>query len=146
MRPRRISCNRQHIPRGSGNFFAILLSAVRLSAVPARVDIRGGRLFGLAVEGVVAEGGAGLDWPGKRFAALEGDEDGCCPGLTVLPFVWSSGTEGFFILLADAGGLAATTAAMSAMAGAKADGDSQRSLEPARVRYCATQFISQGLL
>jgi hypothetical protein len=55
--------------------------------VPARVDILGGRLFGLAVEGVDAEGGAGVDCPGRRFAALEGDEDGGCPGLTELPFV-----------------------------------------------------------
>jgi hypothetical protein len=114
--------------------------------VPARVDIRGGRLFGLAVDGVVADGGAGVDWPGRRFAALEGDENGGCPGLTELPFVWSSGTEGFFILLADAGGLAATTAAMSVMNGAMVEGDSQRSLEPAGMRYCVTQFISQDLL
>ena len=44
--------------------------------------------------------------------ALEGDEEGCWPGLTPLVFVCTSGTEGFFILACAGGGLDATTAAI----------------------------------
>lgn len=68
-------------PHGSGNFLAALLLEFALSVGPVRVDIRCRRRFCLealfAAAGVADVGVVLWVWPGRRFVALEGEEDGC---------------------------------------------------------------------
>jgi hypothetical protein len=74
------------------------------------------RRFGLeapVVEAGLADTGVAFGvWPGNRFVALDGDEEGWWFGFTELPFVCTKGTEGFFILLDAPADLEATTAAI----------------------------------
>ena len=106
----------QILPKGSGYLFADFLSTLP-SMGPPRVDCLCKRRFGrgalgLAEAGVAVRGVADCAWPGSRFVALEGDEEGCWLSLTPFRFVCTRGMEGFFILLCAGGGLEAITAAI----------------------------------
>ena len=105
----------ESIPYGSGYFFNDFLSAGRLSIVPVLVLSRCSLRFCREALLVVAETGVAVEvWPGRRFVALEGEAEGCCPAFVLFVFVWTRGIEGFFIFVGPGIGFEATTAAILA--------------------------------